>query len=143
MFKPPFRLTPKAPVTAYKTYGLFMPRKTHTRIASCAEVECQAWANGWKTIVSAASPQAQYIRARSERAFTEVVRRDGLAEFVFKPGQKCFAEHRVSLQRTPFYIVRGGDWRGATSPVIPMRAEDWGDSLANNAQAIMDAHKRG
>lgn len=142
----PFRIEPNLPVTAYKTYGMAFPKQTHTRPATCAEVDCQAYENGWKTVVPSDSPQAEYIRAKSERHFTETSPDAGLIEFVFPPGQRCFAadQHRVSLERPGIFTVRGGDWRGKTSDVRRhTRAEFWVEDFALNQQAIANAHQRG
>ncbi len=132
----------------YKTYAIDAPRSTHTRPASCAEVECQAWANGWRTVVPSNSPQAVYIRGKSERRFIEVRQDAGMVEFFFSPGQSCFraGEHRISLERPPLFSVRGGDFRG--NPLqLPTRrfarAEDWRDDFGEHQERIVDAHRKG
>jgi hypothetical protein len=143
----PYRIDPLMPLTAYKTYGLHAPRATHTRAATCAEVKCGAYLRGWKTVVPADSMQADYIRGAGHgRHFIETRAGDGLACFEFPPGQSCFAssEHRLSLEREPIYTVRGGDWRGATSPTrTHARAADWIEDFATNQQAVADRMTRG
>ena len=47
----------------YKTYRAVAPVKTHFRPATCAEVDCQNYVNGWKTVVPSSSDHAQYIRS--------------------------------------------------------------------------------
>lgn len=124
----PFRLEPKGPVWAYKTYLLKAPLTTHWRKATCAEVECEAFRKGWTSRVPGDSPQAQYIRAMSGRTFTEhpavdydtAIGQDvplvGLTDFKFDPGQQAFASeehaHKIPLERDPLFIVRDGDHRG-------------------------------
>lgn len=141
------RAEPALPVAAYKTYGVAAPRATHTRPATCEEVNCPAWRNGWKTIVPTVSLQADYIRnADHGRHYTETTADAGMAEFVFPPGQRCFnaANHVTSLHREPIYTVRGGDWRARTGPVRRhTRAEDFVEDFALNQQAIADVHKKG
>lgn len=74
------------------------------------------------TIVPAESLQARYIRNDSGRRFHEQARTaDGLVSFVFEPGQRCFREHKVQLEREPVWTERRGgevrrfekfgDWR--------------------------------
>lgn len=138
------RFEPNLPVSAYKTYGLAAPRSTHARPATCEEVNCPAWKNGWKTIVPDGS-QMEHLARTSGRAFTETRTPEGLVEFVFHAGQSCFraSQHTVSLHREPIATMRGGDWRGATSAPVRMRLDDWTDSFATNQQAIADRKQRG
>ncbi len=143
VFRPEIRLGPEH----YKTYAVVAPVATHFRVASCAEVNCPAYQNGWRTTVLADSPQAQYIRAKSGRSFTTMPQPGGMVAFTFAAGQVCFraSEHRVPLGREPLFIVRGGDHRGnprGTAPVT-RRAEDWVDDFATHQQGIADAIERG
>lgn len=142
-----FRIEPVAPVQAYKTYGIKQPLSTHWRRATCAEINCAAYLNGWTTIVPVAGPQAQYIRARSGRRFTEVKQDAGMVEFAFPPGQTCFAaaKHRAPLGRPPLFIVRDGDFRGNPSgwSMRHRRAEDWRDDLGEHQLKIVEFKKRG
>ena len=109
------RLDPQMPVHAYTTYQLLRPKTTHYRAATCREVECEAYANGWRSVIDISTPlgarQANYVRLKSGRHFSSSVA-GTVITFTFPPGQQCFAEHRVPLGREPLYIVRGGDWRG-------------------------------
>lgn len=129
------------PVAAFQTFSIASPPATHSRAAECAEVECSAWAHGWKTSIDETTDlgtrQAQYIRAMSGRAFTESRNEAGLTEFLFKPGQKCFGEHRVSLERPELYVIRGGDRRG--NPLREARrvgSAEWIDRFATNQDRI-------
>jgi len=103
-----------------RVYSIARPRDTHTRVASCEEVDCQAHRGGWETLVNESTPlgqrQAHYIRTRAGRGFTE--RLDaGVTTFTFPPGQQCFAEHRVQLDRQDLYLVgQNGHRRQHTGP---------------------------
>jgi hypothetical protein len=139
----PFRIQPALDPYAYDTYAIRMPRSTHQRIATCEEVECAAWQNGWRTAVPNASPQAQYIRAKSERAFTE--ERDGaLVVFTFKPGQRCFASdtHRVVLEREPVFLKQRGDWR-TSGQMKALEPTQWLDEFAGNQERLSALHEAG
>ena len=127
-----------------KTYELRTPRSTHTRAATCEEVECAAHVRGWVTSIDVSTElgrnQADYIRHQSGRHFTESGR-PGMVEFRFPPGQRCFNSnsHRVFLEREPLYIVRSGDWReyGRVGR-RHTRAEDWIDDFQGNQQALKE-----
>jgi hypothetical protein len=144
-----FRIQPQMPPGAYQTYAIRAPRASHYRAATCAEVECAAWANGWTTIVPSDSPQAVYIRAKSGRAFVEKRgEAPGMAEFVFKPGQECFrsGDHAVRLDRPPVFLRRGGDWRQEVGGILPVRfssPEAWRDDFGEHQERLADRVKRG
>lgn len=146
----PFRVDPALPVGAMKTYSIVSPKTTHTRQATCAEVECGPHTNGWKSVIDEGTElgkaQAHYIRNRSGRRYTED--RDsmaGVTVFTFEPGQQCFAadEHRVSLDRPPLYVVRGGDWRGYHDAQPHVNGDDWVDDFANHQQQLADKINEG
>lgn len=138
-----FRVTPALDVNAYDTYAIRMPKATHQRKATCEEVECDAWANGWKTIVATAGPEAQYIRAKSERAFTETAV-DGLTTFTFPAGQRCFAsdKHTVLLERDPVFLKKRGDWRSGAA-LRTLEPAQWVDEFAGNQERLKAIHERG
>jgi hypothetical protein len=104
-----------APVQTMRTFQLDQPLHTHFRRATCQEVECQAYAYGWKMGFDLSDPDkrsaARRIRDHSGRTYTHVIVGNTIT-FTFAAGQQCFAKHRVPLEREPLMIVRRGDWRG-------------------------------
>lgn len=114
--RPINRIEPNQPAQHYKTYILASPISTHYRDGTCDEAGCLAQQHGWQTSVDESTDlgqrQAHYIRKLSGRRFTERRTELGLTAFTFEAGQKCFATHKVPLERPEFYAVRGGDWRG-------------------------------
>jgi hypothetical protein len=143
------RFAPVLPPTAMKTYQVKAPISTHTRKATCAEVNCPALANGWRTEIDETTDlgkrQAWYIRNQSGRRYTED-RRATLTIFTFSAGQTCFAVHREPLEREPLYLVRGGDWRGNPRGIPTrqhVRAEDWLDDFATHQQTLADRLAQG
>ena len=146
----PFRLPPKLPATAVKTYSLTAPRTTHTRPGTCAEADCPSLARGWLSVIDESTDlgqrQAAYIRRDSGRKFVEARNPLGLTEFTFDPGQACFVEHRVPLEREPLYVVRDGDWRGnprGTAARIHARPEHWVEDFAEHQQGLLDRFNQG
>jgi hypothetical protein len=141
------RIEPAAGPEAFKTYGIRAPLSTHWRAASCAEVECEHYLNGWRTIVPADSPQAEYIRRRSGRKFTEERQPGGLTEFTFPAGQPCFqaSAHRLRVEREERFLIRDGDHRGNPrgTPVRELRPDDWADDFANHQDKIATQFERG
>jgi hypothetical protein len=144
-----FRLDPAMPVTAYKTYQVAAPLATHYRTARCEEVDCGQQANGWASPIDESTDlgkqQAWYIRNQSGRRYRE--NRNllpGLTVFEFEPGQQCFAEHHVPLDRPALYVVRDGDWRGnPTGRTARRRPDDWVDDFATHQDKLKTELEKG
>jgi hypothetical protein len=143
----PFRVTPNLPVGAYTTYALTAPKETHSRPATCEEVDCEPFLKGWVTRVPVNSPLAEYIASGTHgRLFAECrVDRTGEREFIFPPGQKCFrsTQHVIEIGRPPFATIRGGDWRGPTTQTRKVGLPEWVERFALNQQKIAETHEKG
>lgn len=138
------RFAPKMPVQAYKTYEIAMPKATHWRKATCDEVDCAHYRQGWVTRVDESidlgRSQAHYIRTQSRRGFTEERDAAGLTVFTFEAGQRCFREHETPLARPQLHAVRGGDWRGMVGDRhIYDRPDQWREDLAIQLDALRGA----
>lgn len=143
------RIIPNGDPHEYKTYAILNPRESHTRSATCAEVDCQAQAGGWRSRVDESGDlgqaQAHYIRTQSGRSFSEEKDEQGFTVFTFSAGQQCFAEHRISLERPSLFVVRDGDWRGnprGTDPAL-RTPDEWVDDFANHQSRLKDIIDRG
>ena len=81
--------------------------RDHWREASCREIGCINFANGWKTILPVDDTANIEMIRRSNMGFREE-REDGLIVFVFSPGQECFTGqgggHRVAVGRDPILM---------------------------------------
>lgn len=145
----PFRIEPVAPAHTYMTYELRSPRQTHARPATCLEVECTAFLRGWVTRVDPSTrlgrEQLNYIRLHSGRTYADITPPDAtIVSLSFPAGQKCFSEHRVTVDREPLYIVRGGDARENTGLIRRhIRGEEWVEDFAEHQQSIADIVQRG
>ncbi|SFY52045.1 hypothetical protein [Streptomyces sp. F-1] len=146
------RIEPQMPAAAYKTYQIVAPQSTHWVAATCAEVDCAHYLNGWQSVIDEATElgqrQAHYIRKQSGRAYREERRPDGLTVFTFEAGQACFnaAKHQKRTGRPELYIVRDGDHRGnprGTAPRQHVRAADWVEDFAEHQQALANEHQKG
>ena len=143
LFRPP----PLMDVRAYKTYEMRAPITTHFRRATCPEVACPHYLNGWRVRLESLTPDLVHAARTSGRAYTTESVAEGETYLVFTAGQRCFREsqHRAPLDRPPLYIVRDGDYRGNptgrgrkhTSP------EGWLEDFASHQQAIADQIEKG
>jgi hypothetical protein len=154
MGRQPNRITPKMPAHLAKTYQIVAPRSTHTRPATCAEIDCQASLKGWATTVQEGSAdEAAILQAAAgqidghRRSWRRLAEAGGFVRYVFASGQACFAasKHRISLEREPLHVVRDGDWRGNPSGRRRqhVRGADWVDDFATHQQNIADRIGRG
>lgn len=145
-----FHIPVKGPVEAYKTYSLLLPVQTHYRKATCQEVECEAYANGWVTRIDPTTElgrkQLNYIRLHSGREFIDITTVDSpMVELTFPSGQSCFGTHHVPSEREPIPIVRDGDWRGNPTGRTRqhVRVADWVEDFGEHQQAIVDEIEKG
>jgi hypothetical protein len=139
-----FRLLPRLPPQAMKTYKITAPLETHWRPATCIEVQCEMFLRGWQTIVPTVSPQADYIRADRSRSAREERQDGGMSTFTFGPGQTCFRPHQARLDREERFLVRGGDWRGnPRGERAELTASQWQEDCAEHFDKLKTALERG
>lgn len=133
-------ILPSMPAHAYTTFQVASPR----RPATCAEVGCGNYLNGWQTVVPE-GPQADLARSlRSQYRFTEARQPGGLVEFVFEAGQECWASHSLPWDGRERFFERGGDWRGnPRGDTREFRPDDWVDKFANHQIRLADRLERG
>lgn len=136
-------------IGSYQTWHIKSPRSTHTRPATCQEVECPNYANGWRTTVDESTPlgkrQAEYIRAKCGRRFREGKDTVGLTVFIFFAEQPCFSEHRLPIGIPPIFANRDGDWRGNPTGRVRVfgSGEEWADAFATEQDQINRMKERG
>jgi hypothetical protein len=138
----------KAPVHTMRTYQMDQSIATHYRRATCAEVDCPARAHGWKMGFDLSDPEkaaaARWIRDHSGRSMSAQVIGDTVT-LTFPAGQDCFEKHRMHLEREPFYVVRGGDFRGNPMRVSTRHraADTFVDQWENDLDQINTVRNRG
>jgi hypothetical protein len=127
---PKFKSVRPAYMSANPTHHrVVSPKATHTRPATCWEVNCQKLREGWTTTIPNTSDLCGVIRfglyqAGGGRQFTERITETEI-EFTFQPGQICFEAHRKSLERTPFFF------KGTSGRLIHQEPIEWLDNLGN------------
>ena len=144
------RLTPAMPAAAMTTFAISAPKATHTRKASCEEVECEQYAKGWKVQLDLNTDlgqrQAYYIKHNSGRSYKVTDQREGLVTLEFRPGQPCFGEHRLPIGRPEKFLVKGGDFRGnplGTTTRVHTKQEFWVEEFAENQDRLKTRIERG
>jgi hypothetical protein len=135
------------PVSSYKTYAIRSPIQTHYRKATCEEIGCEAFQNGWAYLKEDLTPGDLYLATHSGKRYREVHIGPGQNYIVFEAGQSCFgaAQHVISLHRPEFYFVG----RGHTSVFQARHArahangDDFVDDFANHQDKLNTTFKRG
>jgi hypothetical protein len=146
--RPVNRIEPKLPAAAYKTYELAAPVATHWRKASCADIDCPRYLNGWRVHVEQIGPELTHAAKTSGRRFQELRVAEGQTYLVFEAGQPCFqvSEHRKRVDRPELYVVRDGDWRGnprRTEARRHSRPEHWVEDFAEHQDRLATARGEG
>lgn len=139
------RPTPALGPEFFTTYEVSRPTSTHFRKATCVEVDCPNRERGWRSTIDVSTQlgqgQARYIRLHSGRHFTTTAA-GTLVMFDFAPGQECFSQHRVPLDREPAFRKLDGDWRrygGARE----LRAKDWLEDFGEHQLLLAEQRQRG
>ncbi len=98
------------PLPSQDHHKAVSPVETHFRPATCEEVDCPDWFNGFDAFISTDDEaRLYYIRydPRCGQQFVETQESEGLVRFRFPPGQRCFKayDHKIRLDRAPIYLL--------------------------------------
>lgn len=148
----PFRpAESQLPPAAFRSFELRRPLgRDFWRSATCEQVQCDHWKNGWKTHIDVSTDlgreQARYVIKRSGRQF-ELDRQGTQWMFTFPAGQQCFrsGEHRMPRERDPIFVARDGDHRGNPTGRRRIHAvgADWMNDLHEHVDEALERRKRG
>ena len=148
--RPVNRVNPSMPARAMQTFQIVAPKETHTRVATCEEVECAQYLRGWRMKIDLNTElgqrQAHYIKYSAGRSYKKLGARDGLVELEFAPNQPCFAEHRLPIGRPEIFRVKGGDHRGNPLRTVTRthkKPEHWVEEFALNQDRLKTQIERG
>lgn len=148
--RPVQRINPRLPAKSFQTFQVVAPKATHTKRASCEDVECGAYLRGWRMKLDLntelGQQQARYIKHTSGRTWKILSQVDGFVELEFAANQPCFQEHRVPNNRPEIYRVKGGDFRGnplGTLTRTHKKPEFWVEEFAENQDRLNTAIEKG
>jgi hypothetical protein len=140
------RVPPVGAPGDYKTFAWRAPVATHFRRATCAEVGCLQWHNGWRLRVEGLEPRDLHLAKTCGRKFSELEISVTEHWLVFEAGQACFkaAAHRTRIDKPEIFVVRGGDWRARIGDTYRHASvDDWVDEMANHQDKIVQLIERG
>jgi hypothetical protein len=136
--------------TGHLTYAIRSPIRT--RRASCEEVNCEAWQNGWQTTIPV--EQLETFRAACNGQLDGFKRQpisvdsDTGPMFTFLPGNPCFdaVNHVIQLPAPEFYFVGPGTTRAGFSVKNARqhtKAEDWQEDMQEHLARVKRDEERG
>lgn len=133
----------------YQSYEISRPLSTHWRKATCEQIECPGWTQGYEVVVDERTDlgqrQAAYLRdqlpIRSGRPVAKQYQDDMLmTHFVFAPGTECMraGEHRTSNDRPPNFLKLIGDRQHGVSGVLVRHsgADSFVDDMSTHLEKI-------
>lgn len=135
-------------------FQILLPPSTHRREATCDEMECGNYVNGWVTVLDPDNPQhaqlfhlvrdsgRHYQQMRSEEAAEQTGKPlpAGLAAFVFPPGQQCFEKHTLPVGRPPLFVHKPPMGR---PPRLHANGENFNEHFNEETDRIQRAIERG
>ena len=130
---------------SYQTYAIRAPLQTHTRSATCEEVDCKYWRDGWTFRWLDLTEQEQYLVTHTRRRY-RVIDFNGEKYLAFDPGQPCFnsGSHRLSLDRPLFYYTGQGDRRVFTTrKAEKLKPDSWRDRFGEQLTNLRDEINKG
>lgn len=144
---PTNRPEPMLPASARRTFSILMPAETHWRKATCKEVDCPRYLEGWRVRVELLDDRQKAQIRRGGWRFRELAVGPGETWWVFEAGQRCFTadQHRVQLGKPELFIVRDGDHRGNPrgTPVLKhKRPESWVDQFSEHQDQLARAREQ-
>jgi hypothetical protein len=139
--RPLNRIEPKIPAGLMHTHLILQPLRTHFREATCEEVNCPQFLEGWFLQIDALPQEDIDLAKNAGRRWRQVHVAANENYLYFEPGQKCFkaSTHRVNLDHDPIFVKKEGDHRGNPRRLDPIRfsgADSWANSLGENLDQI-------
>lgn len=118
-------------------YALSKPISTHRRPASCEEVNCKHWRQGWQMHIMEGTPvgdRQKHLVKLSGRKFVRTQESPTNFLYTFEAGQTCFGAHSVPIERPAIYLVR----QGAGPVKQHVNPEDWVDDFSTHLDKIRE-----
>lgn len=135
----------RGPATAYSTWAIIAP-PDRWRPATCEDVDCGYWRQGWVTTVPAGGALEHTLKASGRRWSTAVPNPDGTVSYTYAPGTPCFraSEHRAHRDEDDVYIrLDGHHTRYTGGRTVHSGPVPWRDELGENQERLREAIERG
>lgn len=131
---------------AYRTYRMHSPDETHYRKATCAEVKCNEFINGWSLQVEHLNEHDLYLATHAGKRYRKAHFGPGLNFLIFESGQSCFLAHthKIKLDRPEWFFTGRGDHTVFSQrDARQLSGKDWVDHMLNHMDKIITKKNRG
>lgn len=135
-------IPPRMGVGSYKTYKIASPISTHYRKATCQEIDCVAYKEGWTYRKADLVREQLYdIVTHAGKRYREQYLDESESDLylVFEPGQVCFqaASHVKSLDRPEIYYAGRGHFTAfSTRKAAVLETDEWLESFVTHQDAL-------
>lgn len=141
-------IPPNMPTQSYRTYSIVAPVATHFRPGTCEEADCENYKLGFKVVVDPntelGKQQMHYLDADRSRSCIREMQPTGLIEYIYGPGQTCFAQHKVRIDRPEIFVVRDGHFQNPTGGSrTHTKPEYWVEDFAEHQDKLATVIERG
>ena len=134
------------PAQAYQTFQIYSPIETHFRKATCEEIGCNEYLNGWALQIEQLSEEDYYLATHAGKRYRKANFGPGINFLMFESGQPCFdaASHKIKIERPEYFFNGRGDRRMFTRHgAQQMRANDWMDKLMTDVDRLLTEKAKG
>ncbi len=124
-----------------RLYRINVPVDTHFVKATCAEVDCPNYVNGWRLRWDILTEEQRHTATHAGRKYQLIEVSELEHWLVFEPGQLCFREstHKRRIDKPENFIVKDGRAPAMTHT----RIDDWVDDLHNHTDRIAEMREAG
>lgn len=141
------RIEPVADPRFYQTYQVAAPIQTHWTAATCEQVDCEQWRQGWAVHLELLDARDQHLVRTSGRKYIEQQLGPAQTWLLFEPGQPCFraGTHVRRLDREELFVMRSGDHRGDPTGRGPIQlsSQSWVDDFGEHQETISSLIEEG
>lgn len=137
----------------HRTFSVVTPPDTHTEPATCEQVNCQRWSEGFAVLLDTSTQGGRdrydWIYANpGGRQWYRTVEGD-VTRLDYPPGNRCYDQHRRILDKPAVLLVRKGahsDRRVVDRLPVERRhvnGADFMDDLRTHTDSVLEHQRKG
>lgn len=125
-----------------KVYSLSAPLGTHWRRATCEQVGCSFYLNGFAVTVLPGSREEQVVKESGRKWSAVIPQENGSLRYEFPAGTKCF-QANTHVVRSDAPLLFASNDRLVHKVRRFANSADWVDDFAEHQQRLSDAYEKG
>lgn len=137
----------------HRTFSAVMPAATHFEPATCEQVQCQRWAEGFAVLIDTSTQEGRdrydWIKAHPGGRSWYRSQEGDVARLDYPPGNQCYEQHRRMLDKPALLLVRRGahTQRGVVDRLPVERQHVSGanfmEDLREHTTTVLDIQRKG